>query len=205
MDKIKAARDIITRALPHVAFEGWTQSVLSKAALEAGYKKTDAIRVFPNGAIEAVDTYFLLMDSQMLQALSAYHLESMKIRERAALCVRLWLEPQEGHKEALRRAIALQTLPLHASHALSSLYHTVDEMWRAIGDTSTDFNFYTKRLLLGGVLTSTTLYWLNDTSAGHFATWQFLDRRIADVMQIEKAKYRAKSWFEQLSKRATSL
>jgi ubiquinone biosynthesis protein COQ9 len=198
MDKIKAARDIITHALPHVAFDGWTQAVLGKAAQEAGYKKTDAIRVFPNGAIEAVDTYFLLADSFMLESLARYHLEGMKIRQRATLAVRLWLEAQEGHKEALRRAVALQALPLYGSHALKSLYHTTDEMWRAIGDTATDFNFYTKRLLLGAVLTSTTLYWLNDNTPGHDSTWQFLDRRIEDVMKIEKAKHQVKQWFDAI-------
>jgi len=194
MDKIAAAEQIITCALPHVAFDGWSQSVLSRAAADAGYKKSDAIRVFPGGAIEAVDTYFLLMDSRMLEALSSYHLDTMKIRERAALCVRLWLQGQAEHKEALRRAVALQALPIYSSHALGSLYHTVDEMWHAIGDQSTDFNFYTKRLLLGAVLTSTTLYWLKDTSPGHEASWQFLTRRIDDVMSIEKAKHQASKW-----------
>ncbi len=198
MDKIKAARDIITHALPHVPFDGWSQTTLGKAAQDAGYKKTDSIRVFPNGAIQAVDTYFLLMDSRMLDALAHYHLDSMKIRQRATLCVRLWLEAQEGHKEALRRAIALQALPIYSSHALASLYHTVDEMWHAIGDNSTDFNFYTKRLLLGAVLSTTTMYWLNDSSAGHQASWEFLNRRIEDVMRIEKAKHQARQWLSSV-------
>ncbi|MDX2112177.1 MAG: COQ9 family protein [Alphaproteobacteria bacterium] len=198
MDKIKAARDFITHALPHVPFDGWSQTTLGKAAQDAGYKKTDSIRVFPNGAIQAVDTYFLLMDSRMLDALAHYHLDSMKIRQRATLCVRLWLEAQEGHKEALRRAIALQALPIYSSHALASLYHTVDEMWRAIGDNSTDFNFYTKRLLLGAVLSTTTIYWLNDSSAGHQASWEFLSRRIEDVMRIEKAKHQARQWLSSV-------
>jgi ubiquinone biosynthesis protein COQ9 len=61
-------------------------------------------------------------------------------------------------------------------------------IWRAIGDTSTDFNFYTKRGLLSGVLTSTMLFWFGDSSEDSAETWKFLDRRIADVMQIEKVK-----------------
>jgi ubiquinone biosynthesis protein COQ9 len=57
-----------------------------------------------------------------------------------------------------------------------------------LGDTSTDFNWYTKRATLSGVYGSTVLFWLGDDSPGHAATWEFLDRRIADVMQIEKFK-----------------
>lgn len=196
MDKLKAAHDIITHALPLVPFEGWNQATLNKAAKAAGYKRTDAIRVFPNGAMEAVDAYFCMADAAMLSALARYHLDTMKIRERVATAVRLWLEAQEPHKEALRRAIALQAQPLNAHHAVQSLYNTVDEIWHAIGDTSTDFNFYTKRLMLAGVFSSTVLIWLDDKSAGHSNSWAFLDRRIGNVMQIEKAKSKLKQWLD---------
>src|SRR5712671_1257964 len=70
----------------------------------------------------------------------------------------------------------------------------VDAMWYAAGDTSTDFNFYTKRATLAGVYSSTLLYWLADRSPGSEATWGFLDRRIDDVMKIEKLKAQVKSW-----------
>ena len=74
------------------------------------------------------------------------------------------------------------------------LYKTVDAMWYAAGDTSTDFNFYTKRATLAGVYSSTLLYWLNDRSEGNEATWSFLDRRIEDVMRFEKWKADLSSW-----------
>ena len=67
-------------------------------------------------------------------------------------------------------------------------------MWRAAGDTAADFNFYTKRLLLSGVYTATLMFWINDESDDCEATWAFLDRRIGNVMEIEKAKARAKRW-----------
>ena len=68
------------------------------------------------------------------------------------------------------------------------LYRTVDAIWYAAGDTSADFNFYTKRATLAGVFSSTLFYWLNDRSEGNEATWAFLDRRIDDVMRFEKFK-----------------
>ena len=76
-------------------------------------------------------------------------------------------------------------MPLNAALGLKLLYRTVDAMWYAAGDTSTDFNFYTKRATLAGVYSSTLLYWLNDRSPGSEATWSFLDRRIDDVMKID--------------------
>jgi ubiquinone biosynthesis protein COQ9 len=197
MDKIKAANDIITHALPLVPFDGWNQQTLGKAAVAAGYKKTDVIRVFSGGAIDAVDAYSRMADNQMLEALSHYHLESMKIRERITAAVRLRLELQATHREAVRKAVAMHSLPFYAHRGLRALYETVDNIWFGINDKSTDFNFYSKRLTLAAVYSSTLLVWLDDHSTGYEATWSFLDRRIEDVMKIEKTKHKIKSWFKK--------
>lgn len=194
MDKHKASHEILRAAIPLVPFEGWNQSTLQKAALSANYKKTDIIRVFPRGAIDAVDAFAREGDALMLELLKGYNLPTMKIRERIATIVRLRITVHEQQREALRKAIALQAMPFHALHALRSLYATVDAIWHAAGDTSTDFNFYTKRLMLAGVYTSTVIFWLDDRSPGESASWEFLDRRIEDVMRIEKAKSHVKKW-----------
>jgi ubiquinone biosynthesis protein COQ9 len=199
MDKQKAAEEILAQALALVPFEGWTQAVLNQAATRAGYKKTDAIRVFPGGAIEAIDTFIAKADRDMLEAFSQYHLDTMKIRERIATLVRLQLTALTPHRESVRKAVALQALPFYCHRALKNLYRTVDAIWYACSDQSTDFNFYTKRLLLGGVYSATLLYWLDDKTPGSEFTWQFLDRRIADVMKIEKAKAQLGRWFERKS------
>jgi ubiquinone biosynthesis protein COQ9 len=197
MDKQKAAADIIAHALPLVPFDGWNQQTLAVAAELAGYKKTDAIRVFPGGAIEAVEAFIRITDAAMLQALSNYHLETMKIRERIAAIVRLRLELLGTHHEAVRRTLSFLASPFYTHRAMKSLYATVDAIWYAAGDTSTDYNFYTKRLLLAGVYSSTLLYWLDDKTPDHDATWAFLHRRIEDVMQIEKTKHKIKNWIER--------
>jgi len=66
------------------------------------------------------------------------------------------------------------------------------------GDTATDFNFYTKRLLLSGVLGSTTLYWLEDRSPGGVDTHGFLDRRLADVLALPKLGERLRAVADRL-------
>lgn len=194
MDKQKAAEEIIEKALAHVPFDGWTMPVLAKAAVEAGYKKTDVVRVFPGGAIEAVDEYCRITDRKMLEGIASYNLETMKIRERIVTAIRLRLELQAANREAVRKVVAMHNMPFYAHRGLRALYETVDNIWYAIGDTSTDFNFYTKRLTLAAVYSSTLIVWLNDSSAGFASTWEFLDRRIEDVMRFEKLKKTVKSW-----------
>jgi ubiquinone biosynthesis protein COQ9 len=81
---------------------------------------------------------------------------------------------------------------MHAAEGAKLVWGTADEIWEALGDTSDDINWYTKRATLSGVYSSTVLYWLGDDSPDHSATWAFLDRRIDDVMQIEKMKARVR-------------
>jgi ubiquinone biosynthesis protein COQ9 len=98
----------------------------------------------------------------------------------------------------VRRALTLEALPQQGPRALKQLYRTVDAIWYAAGDTATDFNFYTKRMLLAGVYAATLLHWLDDKSEGFAATAAFLDRRISDVMKIQQAKGKLGKLVERL-------
>ena len=191
---------IISAALPLVPFEGWTEAMLKHAAEKAGYDAFMVTRCFPEGAIDALDFHTAEADERMSEALEkGYSMETMRIRDRIATAVMVRLEQHVEHREAIRRGLAHYALPQYSIQGMQSLYRTVDAMWRAAGDTSTDWNFYTKRLLLSKVYMSTLLFWLNDESAGFEDTKAFLHRRIENVMQIEKAKGKLKSWWAEFS------
>lgn len=179
---------ILDALLPHVAFDGWTEKALAEAASRLGLEEAQARMAFPRGIADAITHFSHRADDEAEALIARADLKSMKIRERVAFAVRTRIEVITAHREAARRGGALFALPQYAIDGASCVYRTCDMIWRAIGDTSTDFNFYTKRGLLSGVFTSTMLYWFSDTSEGHAETWKFLDRRIADVMQIEKIK-----------------
>ena len=104
--------------------------------------------------------------------------------------MRTRLEILQPHKPAVSAALAFMALPPRNLHLPKMVWTTADRLWQAAaGDTATDFNHYTKRLLLAGVLTSTTLYWLNDKSHGQENTWAFLDRRIANVLKVGQKNF----------------
>jgi ubiquinone biosynthesis protein COQ9 len=131
-----------------------------------------------------------MADREMLADLKKHDLAALKIRERVTLAVKLRLERWTPHREAVRRALALAPLPPFAGGVLRGWYDTVDAIWRAAGDKSTDFNFYTKRGLLAGVYGATVLFWLDDRSENCANTWAFLGRRIDEVMQFPKLRAR---------------
>jgi ubiquinone biosynthesis protein COQ9 len=187
---LKAA--VLAAALPHAAFDGFTDKVLEAAGAAAGLGKSEVARLFPEGPLSLVEFYSEAADAEMDERLKAMDLGAMKIRARITEAVKTRLAILGRHKEAARRAAALLALPLHAGLAARLMYRTVDAMWRAAGDTATDFNFYTKRGILAGVYGSTLVRWFADTSADEAATNEFLAARIENVMQFEKFKAKAR-------------
>jgi ubiquinone biosynthesis protein COQ9 len=183
---------VLAAALPHAAFDGFTDQVLQKAGDEAGVTKADLARLFAEGPISLVEFYSTCTDAEMERRLAAMDLKTMKIRARIATAVKTRLAILKPHKEAARRAAALLSLPMHAALGAKLVYRTVDAMWRAAGDTATDFNFYTKRGILAGVYGATAMRWFNDTSEDEKPTDDFLAARIDNVMQLEKFKAKAK-------------
>jgi len=178
---------LLDAALPHVPFDGWTEATFKAAVSDSSIEPTVARAVCPRGAVDLAVAYHQQGDTQMLAALKSADLNEMRFRDRITHAVRLRLEAVED-KEAVRRATTLFALPHHAPEGAKLIWATVDQIWNALGDTSDDFNWYSKRMTLSGVYSATVLFWLGDTSEGHAATWAFLDRRIDNVMQIEKVK-----------------
>ena len=179
---------ILEAALPDVPFDGWTGRSMRAAAAKAGIEQGLARLAFPGGTVDLVRHFIADGDRRMEAALADRDLAAMKVRARITFAVRTRLEVDEENREALRRASAWLALPTSGTAGPRALYGTVDAIWRVCGDTSTDYNFYTKRLILSGVFTSTAAVWFGDDSENFGKTWAFLDRRIADVMQIEKVK-----------------
>ena len=193
-DPDAALRDRLADAVAQeAAFSGWSQTAL-RAAAELIGAGPDAERLFPGGPVDVLAHLSERADQRTVAELENAGAMALKMRERIKLAVRLRIENTVGGKESVRRGLALLALPFNGPLALRLLYRTVDAIWYAAGDTSTDFNFYTKRATLAGVFSSTLLYWLNDRSEGNAATWSFLDRRIDDVMRFEKWKAEVRSW-----------
>ncbi len=171
----------------HVAFDGWSQTTFDAAVLESGVNATVARALFPRGATDLAVAYHKRGDAQMVAALGDTALAEMKIREKITHAVRTRLELCPD-REVVRRGSTLFALPQHAATGTRLIWGTADAIWTAIGDTSQDINWYSKRATLSAVYGATVLFWLGDDSDGHAATWAFLDRRIANVMQFEKTK-----------------
>lgn len=180
---------LVAAMLPDVPFDGWTALARDAAAYAQGVDRDIAAMALPDAAA-MVDAYIAHADTVMVAAMG--DVSGLKVRDRIRLALRSRLEAASADREAVRRALAVLAQPQHAGLAARSLWRTADTMWRAAGDTATDFNHYSKRAILGAVYSASLLYWLDDDSDDHEATWAFIDRRIDSIMKFEKTKASAK-------------
>ena len=180
---------LVAAMLPDVPFDGWTALARDAAADAQGIDRDIAAMALPDPAA-MVDAYIAHADTLMVAAMS--DVSGLKVRDRIRLALRSRLEAASADREAVRLALAVLAQPQHAGLAARSLWRTADTMWRAAGDTATDFNHYSKRAILGAVYSASLLYWLDDDSDDHKATWAFIDRRIDGIMNFEKTKASAK-------------
>lgn len=198
-----AKEEILSNLLKECVFDGWTNKTLEKSAEKSGLNKDYAHVAFPDGALGAALFYIAGIDDEMEKNYKKQKADKLKIREKIAMAVTTRLKLYAKNREAVRKIVAFMSLPQNAGAAVKSLSETVSKMWYLAGDNSTDYNYYTKRFLLGGVYSSTLLYWLNDKSENYADTEAFLMRRIEDVMQIQKLRGKAESFFEKLKNRAS--
>jgi len=191
-DHFEAQRKrILQAALPHVPFDGWSDRLLAQAVAESGVDANVAALAFPDGPMDLLEFYWAEKDAALNDAIAVSAPLDPHLSRRIANALRIYIELLRPEREAVRRALALQALPHNLPHALTCLYRTVDTIWRAVGDNSTDFNFYTKRATLAAVVASTVTHWLGE--AGDEDIDAFIDRRIGDIMRFEQVKARLRT------------
>jgi ubiquinone biosynthesis protein COQ9 len=194
-------RERLLEAVPPFAAEfGWNERSLNAAAKAAGLNEGEALLGAPRGALDLMDAFADRADRLMLERIGVLDLKTMKIRERVRASVAARIDAQRAYKEAARAMT--RTLVRKPGEAARILWRTADRIWRALGDPSTDGNFYSKRAILAGVLASTYARWFTDDDPENAATFAFLDARIENVMQFERFKAKRLKPLGEMAERA---
>ncbi len=175
---------LLLAGVNNVAFDGWTEEAFRRGAEDLGLDPDQAEELLPAEPRALVAAFSDWADRSMLEALAKEDLSGLGTTAKVALALRLRFEALEPYQEAVRRSLSVLSRPTGALSGMTLLHRTADAIWNALGDQSVDHNWYTKRMLLGGVISSSTLYWLQDGSEGKERTWAFIDRRLRDVVRV---------------------
>ena len=184
--------ELMLAALPNVAFDGWSNLTFAAACQEVDISEEKARLFCPRGALDLAVAFHKWGNEQFETSFKTRNISQLKVREKIKKAVELRIV-LASDKEAVRRGVVLFSLPIYAFEGSRLIWDTSDLIWELIGDNSEDYNWYSKRTILSAVYASTVLFWLGDNSEGSEETWNFLDRRIEDVMSFEKVKAQLKT------------
>ena len=73
-----------------------------------------------------------------------------------------------------------------------TLFKIADEIWFLAGDKSTDYNYYTKRIILMNIYAITFFFFVFDNSKDLERTKKFLDKEISAVLKFGNLKNKLK-------------
>lgn len=176
---------LLDAALTLAPTEGWTGRTVRLAAKKAGLSEADAALLLPHGPSDLAALLSRRHDATALEALSALEPRSLKVRERITRAVQARVEAAAADQAASMRLLGFLALPHHMPLGARLLWDSADAIWRWAGDTATDENHYSKRMILSGVLGPAIAIRL---ASGRAAADEYIFRRIADVMAFEKWK-----------------
>ena len=181
---------ILAALLPLAGQRGWSSATLAAALVAAGEDPVLLPSHFPRGPLGAIAEWSSAADRAMVTAAQAEDIASLRTPARIRRLVELRLAQVAPYKPALRTALAHLALPWHLPAATAMAARTTDTMWRAAGDRSADFSWYTRRASLGAVYGSTLAFWTRDESPELAPAMAFLDRRLENLARITRGKRR---------------
>ena len=196
LDNYQLRKDLIRAMLTHVPFDGWTWDAMEQGAVDINFEKekTSSSRIkifkdlFKKGPIDFINVFSEIIDLEVKENYNLIELKPERVPEKIKKIIMIRLNLCQRYKEAVRSSISLTAIPVNARASVKILYKTCNSIWRIAGDKSTDFSFYTRRISLAAVYTSTLLFWLNDNSNENVETEFFLERRLKDISKISSLK-----------------
>lgn len=176
---------IVIKMLDDVAFDGWSFELAQRAEQDTGLEAGTARAVFPGGLADILAHFADYADRLMLERLAATPMPE-RVRDRIRLAVMTRFEMLAPYREAVRLAAVFWARPFKQAQGGKILWRSADVIWNWAGDQAADYNRYTKRALLSGILGGAAVVWFGDRTPALEKTRDFVDRRVENVMQLGK-------------------
>lgn len=194
-NKIKITNDLINIA----QFEGWSNETLKKSFDNSAIPIEYLSIIFENKIFSAID----FITKSRCEALSSNvknfsEFENLRHNQKIKYLIISFLEFDTKNKISLKRLVNFYLSPQNIlekecgfkalSHGAAQLFMVADCMWLLSKDHSTDFNFYSKRLLLSKIILRSLMVYCDDNSADSIITKNFIESQIIAVSKFSSFK-----------------
>ena len=194
LDRKKILQDIKTLVIK----DGWNDQLFINYSKVSKFSNEEINALFPEGYKTLIDMYLEEINLKMTKNSKKINLIRLRTHERVRELVKLRLNIMLKEKILVKKTFIHLLLPFNHRIAYKNLYRTVDQIWFLAGDNSTDFNFYSKRMILATIYTSTISHFINNND--YQKTINFLEKNLKKVSLIPKLKNKTKNFSEFLLK-----
>ena len=143
-----------------VSIDGWSENILVKL-VSKNIVSSELAYFFPNGYKDIFKFSLDEINNSLEITISKTNIINLPLNKRIKKILMTRIEILNKDKKFYNKTFNHLLLPQNTKILKKNLYKSVDTMWYLAGDNSTDFNFYTKRLILSGIYVSTLLIFFN--------------------------------------------
>ncbi len=129
MNSLKNRQTILDNFLKICIIEGWSNQSLKESAIKSGFKDGDELLIFEDGIYSLIDFYFEIGNNEFRKKAEKLDLENLKIRDKIKNLVKLRLNIEENHKNALHSLVTIsrgRRIPT----LIKNSYNISDVIWR---------------------------------------------------------------------------
>ena len=158
----------------------WTSEDASQAASKAGLTEAEQALAAPAGVVDLIDHLFDQAAELTQKQASETCLDAYRTHQQIERLIRIWLEALAPNRLAIEKALRHGLVPWQAGPGLGRVWKTSDMIWNLAGDTATDYNHYSKRLLLSAAMPPILFYWCSEPSDSQLEV--FITRQLKRAM-----------------------
>ena len=178
---------ILKNALKSVVFDGWSDELFETAVEESKVNYLKAKELFPRKSID-IAMFHHFQDDEKLFEINNDELIDLRTRDKISKLIFTRILIANQNKEALRRSMALFSLPFLLLEGKKMIYNTSDVIWRIVEQEKKSPNKLSKRISLMYLYSTSLLFSIGDESSDLRETKSFIERSVNNFMKFEKIK-----------------
>ena len=195
---LKKRQVVLRFAKEFVSEKGLTKNCLENISKNYGLNIDETDLLFPQGNIDLIKFALEQLNNDLEVYCRQIDLIRLPIHKRIRKVLLSKISLMNKDKPFYRSIFLNSLIPKKNFSLSSQLYNSVDQLWFIAGDSSTDFNFYTKRLILSGIYSRVMLFFFNNNNQEELEN--ILDESLKRVSKIPEIKSKLKIFKEYLPK-----
>ena len=195
---LKKRQVVLRFAKEFVSEKGLTKNCLENISKKYGLNTDETDLLFPQGNIDLIKFALEQLNNDLEVYCRQIDLIRLPIHKRIRKVLLSKISLMNKDKPFYRSIFLNLLIPKKNFSLSSQLYNSVDQLWFIAGDSSTDFNFYTKRLILSGIYSRVMLFFFNNNNQEELEN--ILDESLKRVSRIPEIKSKLKIFKDYLPK-----